>query len=447
MNEEKLRDEIFKLVKKIFELRSAKDTFNPGVNMVRYAGAVYDNGEIENMINAILDGWFGVSKYARKFEFRFSRFLGVKRTIITNSGSSANLLAVSALLSNQLSEEERLRPGDEVITPALTFPTTLNPILQNGLVPVFLDVDLETYNIRAEDLEKAFSEKTRAIFVPHTLGNPNELDAICDFAEDHDLFLIEDACDALGSKYDGKYVGSFGAFGTFSFYPAHQITMGEGGAIVTNNKKLAEIALSLRDWGRACVMPICDPARCPDKECPKAIRNEKIANPYGLPEDYDKRYTYVNMGYNLKPTEIQAAMGLAQLEKLPKFIELRKRNFRRLYEEFQNYEDLFILPRSPPKSEPCWFAFPLTIRKDAPFTRREILEWLTRRKIEAKMIFSGNILRHPAYRNIRCRLVQDLTNSNYIMWNSFFVGIYPGITEEKIEYMLEAFIKFIKEKC
>ena len=308
-------------------------------------------------------------------------------------------------------------------------------------------MDLETYNVRAEDLEKALSGKTRAIFVPHTLGNPNELDALCDFAEDHDLFLIEDACDALGSKYDGKYVGSFGAFGTFSFYPAHQITMGEGGAIVTNNKKLAEIALSLRDWGRACVMPICDPARCPDKECPKAIRNEKIANPYGLPEDYDKRYTYVNIGYNLKPTEIQAAMGLAQLEKLPKFIELRKRNFRRLYEEFQNYEDLFILPRSPPKSEPCWFAFPLTIRKDAPFTRREILEWLTRRKIEAKMIFSGNILRHPAYRNIRCRLVQDLTNSDYIMWNSFFVGIYPGITEEKIEYMLEAFIKFIKEKC
>ena len=445
MNEETLRDEIFKLVKRIFELRSSADKFSPGVDMVRYAGAVYDDEEIKNMINAILDGWFGVSKYARRFESRFSRFLGVKRTIITNSGSSANLLAVSALLSSQLSENERLKPGDEVITTALTFPTTLNPIIQNGLVPVFLDVDLETYNIRAEDLEKALSKKTRAIFIPHTLGNPNEMDAICDFAEDHDLFLIEDACDALGSKYDGRHVGSFGDFGTFSFYPAHQITMGEGGAIVTNDRRLADIALSLRDWGRACVMPICDPSRCPDKECPKAIRSEKAVNPYGLPGDYDKRYTYVNIGYNFKPTEIQAAMGLAQLEKLPGFIEARKRNFKLLYEEILEYEDLFMLPRWLPKSEPCWFAFPLTIRKTAQFTRREIVEWLTRRKIEAKMIFSGNILKHPAYRSIRCRLAQDLTNSDFIMWNSFFVGVYPGLTEEKIEYIIETFRSFIRK--
>jgi len=446
-NEETLRGEIFRIVKKIIELRSAKDTFRPGVDMVRYAGAVYNDEEIRNMINAILDGWFGVSKYARRFESEFSRFLGVKRTIITNSGSSANLLAVSALLSNQLSGDERLKPGDEVITPALTFPTTLNPILQNGLVPVFLDVDPETYNIRADDLEKALSEKTRAIFVPHTLGNPNEMNALCDFAEDNDLFLIEDACDALGSRYDGKYIGSFGSFGTFSFYPAHQITMGEGGAIVTDNKELADIALSLRDWGRACVMPICDPSNCSDKECPKAMNILKSANPYGLPEDYDKRYTYVNIGYNLKPTEIQAAMGLAQLEKLPGFIEARKRNFKLLYDGLLEYEDFFVLPRSLPKSEPCWFAFPLTIRKDAPFKRREIVEWLTRQKIEVKMLFAGNILRHPAYRNIHFRLAQDLTNSDYVMWNSFFVGVYPGLTDEKIEYMLDAFRKFIKKKC
>ncbi|HIE18460.1 TPA: lipopolysaccharide biosynthesis protein RfbH, partial [Candidatus Bathyarchaeota archaeon] len=354
MKEETLRDEIFKLVKRIYDLRSATDKFSPSVDMVRYAGAVYNDEEIKNMINAILDGWFGVSKYARRFESRFSRFLGVKRTIITNSGSSANLLAVSALLSNQLDEKERLKPGDEVITPALTFPTTLNPIIQNGLVPVFLDVDLETYNIRAGDLEKTLSEKTRAIFVPHTLGNPNEMDALCNFAEDHDLFLIEDACDALGSKYDGKYVGSFGDFGTFSFYPAHQITMGEGGAVVTSDRKLADIVLSLRDWGRACVMPICDPSRCPDKECSKAIRSEKIFDPCDLPEDYDKRYTFVNIGYNLKPTEIQAAMGLAQLEKLPIFIETRKKNFRLLYDELLKYEDLFVFPRWLSKSEPCW---------------------------------------------------------------------------------------------
>jgi len=445
MNEETLRDEIFKLVKRIFELRSAADKFSPGVDMVRYAGAVYDDEEIKNMINAILDGWFGVSKYARRFESRFSRFLSVKRTVITNSGSSSNLLAVSALLSSQLGEKERLKPGDEVITPALTFPTTLNPILQNGLVPVFLDVDLETYNIRAEDLEKALSEKTRAIFVPHTLGNPNEMDALCDFAEDYDLFLIEDACDALGSKYGGKYVGSFGNFGTFSFYPAHQITMGEGGAVVTSDRKLADIVLSLRDWGRACVMPICDPSRCPDKECPKVMRSERTVNPYELPEDYDKRYTFVNIGYNFKPTEIQAAMGLAQLEKLPSFIKARKRNFKLLYDELLECEDFFVLPRWLPKSEPCWFAFPLTIRKGAPFTRREIVEWLTRRKIEAKMVFAGNILKHPAYRGIRCRLAQKLTSSDYIMCNSFFVGVYPGLTEEKIGYMLEAFRSFIRK--
>jgi len=444
--EETLRDEIFRIVKRIFKLRSIHDTFSPGADMIRYAGAIYDEEEIKNMINAILDGWFGVSKYARRFESELSRFLGVKRTIITNSGSSANLLAVSALLSSRLSEGERLKPGDEVITPALTFPTTLNPILQNGLVPVFLDVDLETYNIRVDDLEKALSEKTRAIFIPHTLGNPNEMDALCDFAEDNNLFLIEDACDALGSKYNGKYVGSFGSFGTFSFYPAHQITMGEGGAIVTSDRKLADIALSLRDWGRACVMPACDPSRCSDKECPKAVSGLKAVNPYGLPEDYDKRYTYVNIGYNLKPTEIQAAMGLAQLEKLPGFIEARRRNFRLLYDGLMEYEDLFILPRSLPKSEPCWFAFPLTIRRDAAFKRREIVEWLTRRRIEVKMLFAGNILRHPAYRDLNCRVAQDLTNSDYIMWNSFFVGVYPGLTDEKIEYMLDAFRKFIRKK-
>jgi len=445
--EETLRGEIFRIVKRIFKLRSIHDTFSPGVDMIRYAGAVYDEEEIKNMINAILDGWFGVSKYARRFESELSRFLGVKRTIITNSGSSANLLAVSALLSNRLSERERLKPGDEVITPALTFPTTLNPILQNGLVPVFLDVDLETYNIQAEDLEKALSEKTRAIFIPHTLGNPNEMDSVCDFADDNDLFLIEDACDALGSKYNGKYVGSFGSFGTFSFYPAHQITMGEGGAIVTSDRELADIALSLRDWGRACVMPACDPSRCSDKECPKAMSGLKAVNPYGLPEDYDKRYTYVNIGYNLKPTEIQAAMGLAQLEKLPRFIEARRRNFKLLYDGLLEYEDFFILPRSLPKSEPCWFAFPLTIRRDAPFKRREIVEWLTRWRIEVKMLFAGNILRHPAYRDLHCRVAQDLNNSDYIMWNSFFVGVYPGLTDEKIEYMLDAFRKFIRKKC
>jgi len=444
LDEKELRDEIFEAIGKIFDLRSKEERFTPGVDLVRYAGAVIDESEVKNMVNAILDGWFGISKYARRFQIEFSRFLGVKSAIITNSGSSANLLAISALSSKRLGDN-RLKPGDEVITPALTFPTTLNPIIQNGLIPVFLDVDPETYNVRAEEVEDAISDKTRAIMIPHTLGNPNEMDALCDLSEDHDLYLIEDACDALGSKYDGKYVGSFGEFGTFSFYPAHQITMGEGGALVTNDERLAEIALSLRDWGRACVMPICDPMRCPDRECPKAACAEKKGNPYGLPDDYDKRYTYVDIGYNFKPTEIQAAMGLAQLEKLPRFIEARRRNFKILYDRFLEYEEFFILPRWLPKSEPCWFAFPLTIREDAPFTRKSLLEWLTKHRVEAKMIFAGNILRHPAYRGICCRVIGDLKNCDYIMWNSFFLGVYPGLTDEKIGYMLDVIEEFLRE--
>jgi len=444
LDEKELRDEIFEAIRKIFDLRSKEEWFTPGVDLVRYAGAVIDENEVRNMVNAILDGWFGISKYARRFQIEFSRFLGVKNTIITNSGSSANLLAISALSSKRLGDN-RLKPGDEVITPALTFPTTLNPIIQNGLIPVFLDVDPETYNVRAEEVKDALSDKTRAIVIPHTLGNPNEMDVLCELSEDHGLYLIEDACDALGSKYDGRYVGSFGEFGTFSFYPAHQITMGEGGALVTNDERLAEIALSLRDWGRACVMSICNPMRCPDRECPKAAYAKKKRNPYGLPDDYDKRYTYVEIGYNFKPTEIQAAMGLAQLEKLPGFIEARRRNFKILYDRFLEYDEFFILPRWLPKSEPCWFAFPLTIREDAPFTRKSLLEWLTKHRVEVKMIFAGNILRHPAYRGIRCRVAGDLKNSDYIMWNSFFLGVYPGLTDEKIGYMLDVIEEFLRE--
>lgn len=442
-NETILREEIFKIVRKILRIRSLKTRFIPGKHKIQYAGAVYDHEEIESMINAILDGWFGVGKYTRRFEVELSRFLGTEKAIMTNSGSSANLLAISALLSRRLSSDVRLKPGDEVITPALTFPTTFNPIVQNNLVPVLLDVEIGTYNINADDLKKGLSGRTRAIFIPHTLGNPNEMNSISDFAEDHNLFLIEDACDALGSKYNGRYAGSFGSFGTFSFYPAHQITTGEGGAVVTNNEELSRIILSLRDWGRACVMPICNPPHCPDKGCPKSVRYEKAFAFDGLPEDYDKRYTYVNVGYNFKPTEIQAAMGVVQLKKLPKFIELRKRNFEILYDEFKNYEDFFILPEPLPKSEPCWFAFPLTIREHAPFKRKDIIQWFTKHNIEVKTLFAGNITRQPAYRGLRYRVTQKLTNSDYVMRNSFFLGVYPGMTKEKIGYTMDAFEKFI----
>lgn len=442
-NETILREKIFKIVREIFRIRSSKTRFVPGKDKIQYAGAVYDHEEVESMIDAILGGWFGVGKFTRRFEVELSRFLGTEKAIMTNSGSSANLLAISALLSDQLSRDVRLKPGDEVITPALTFPTTFNPIVQNNLVPVLLDVEIGTYNINADDLEKSLSDRTKAIFIPHTLGNPNEMNSISDFAKEHNLFLIEDACDALGSKYKGRYVGTFGTFGTFSFYPAHQITTGEGGAVVTNNEELSRTILSLRDWGRACVIPICNPLHCPDKGCPKSVPYEKAFPFDGLPEDYDKRYTYVNVGYNLQPTEIQAAMGMAQFKKLPKFIELRKRNFKILYDDFKNYEGFFILPESLPKSDPCWFAFPLTIREDAPFKRKDIVQWFTKHNIEVKMLFAGNIAGQPAYRGLRYRVAQKLTNSDYVMHNSFFLGVYPGMTEEKIGYTMDACERFI----
>jgi len=442
-NETLLRKEIHEIVKEILRIRNLNTRFIPGKDKIRYAGAVYDHEEIEGMVNAILDGWFGVGKYTRGFEVEFSRFLGTKKAIMTNSGSSANLLAISALLSPQLDGDMRLKPGDEVITPALTFPTTLNPIVQNNLVPVLVDVNPETYNMNANDLKSALSSRTKAMFVPHTLGNPNEMDSILDFAKDYNLFLIEDACDGLGSIYEGRYVGSFGSFGTFSFYPAHQIATGEGGAVVTNNEELASIVLSLRDWGRACIMPICDPLHCPDKGCPKSVCYEKTLAFDGLPEDYDKRYTYVNAGYNLQPTEIQAAMGIAQIKKLPKFIELRKRNFKILYDEFKNYDNFFVLPESLPKSDPCWFAFPLTIRKHGPFKRKDIIQWFTKHNIEVKTLFAGNIIRQPGYRDLRYRVAQKLSNTDYAMHNSFFLGVYPGMSREKIDYMMDTSRKFI----
>jgi CDP-6-deoxy-D-xylo-4-hexulose-3-dehydrase len=443
-DEAALRKEIFKTVKRILQLRSSEKTFRPGKDLVRYAEAIYDHEEIENMFNAILDGWFGVGKYARRFEVEFAKFLNVRSAIITNSGSSADLLVISALMSDQLGNDVRLKKGDEVITPASTFPTTINPIIQNSLIPALIDVELGTYNINVKSLNLALSKKTKAIYIPHTLGNPNDMDYLVEFAKEHDLFLIEDACDALGSKYNGKLIGGFGSFGTFSFYPAHQITTGEGGAIVTNDAKLSEIVYSLRDWGRTCVMPICNPQHCTDKECPKsALHDGYIVS--SLPEDYDKRYSYTNIGFNLKPTEIQAAMGLAQLKKLPRFIEVRKKNFMFLYDEFQKYEDFFILPESLPKSEPCWFAFPLTIKENSPFKRKDVIQWLTKNNIEVKVLFSGNILRHPAYKNVKCRVVEKLTNSDRILRDSFFLGNYPGMSEEKMMYMIEKMKEFINK--
>jgi len=440
--EKELREKIQSIVSNIIALRKKASKFIPGKTIIRYAGAVYDAEEINIMVNAILDGWFSSGKYTLKFEAKFSEFLGVKNAISVNSGSSANLLAIAALFSQQLPKEMRLKPGDEVITTALCFPTTVNPLIIYNLTPVFIDVEIGTYNPDPFLIEKAISRKTKAIFITHTLGNPNDMKHIMDIVESHDLILIEDACDALGSKYNGKYVGTFGHLGTFSFYPAHHITTGEGGMVVTNNTLLGNIVRSLRDWGRACTMPICDPVHCPDNECPRSLKNN-AKSIYGLPEDYDKRYTYINIGFNFKMTEIQAAMGIAQLNKLPMFIEIRKRNFKFIYEELSKYDNVFILPEWLPRSDPSWFAFPITIRKEAPFNRRKILKWLLQNRIEAKLLFTGNILKHPAYKNINAKIYGTLENSDYIMFNTFFIGVYPGITEEMLEYIVTKIKEFV----
>jgi len=424
-SENEIRERLFQTLKDFYE-KSAGDVFIPGETMIHYSSAIFDHREVFAALETVLDGWLGVGKMAACFEEEFSKFLETKNTVLTNSGSSANLLAVSSL---------KLERGCEVITPAVTFPTTFNPLVQNCLKPVLLDVDSETYNINPDDLEKAVSEKTRLIMIPHTLGNPNDMSAIMDFAEDNNLFVIEDACDALGSKFNGKYVSTFGNMGTFSFYPAHHMTMGEGGAVVSNDSELSITVRSMRDWGRACVCPVCRIALDPNASCPLRFKGDILP-------DYDKKYVYINIGYNLKPLELQAAFGLQQLKRLPEFIRRRKENFKILFNAFLEYEDYFILPKSIKGADPCWFAFPLTVRDPAPFNRKDAVEWFERHKIATRMLFAGNIIRQPAYRDIDCRVVGDLKNSDKVMSGTFFIGLHPGIDEARMNYILDIVEKF-----
>ncbi|MDG6257865.1 MAG: lipopolysaccharide biosynthesis protein RfbH [Methanomicrobiaceae archaeon] len=419
--------------------RGMKEKFVPGRTKIQYAGAEYDEKEIIAMLDAILDGWFGVGKFSRRFENQFSGFLGAQESILVNSGSSANLIAVSALMSHQFPGQ--LQRGDEIISPAVTFPTTFNPLIQNGLRPVLLDINPHTYNIDAEDLEKAVSPRTRGIMIPHTLGNPNEMDAIMDFARDHDLVVVEDSCDALGSTYRGKHVGTFGDVGTFSFYVAHQMTLGEGGAVVTSDPDIEPILRSIRDWGRACVCPVCRVSLDPDYRCPLRFQFETDT----LPDDYDKRYVYMNVGYNLKPVEFQAAMGLEQLKKLPSFIAARKRNFSRLFNFFEGYSDYFTLPEALPGSDPAWFSFVLTVKDTAPFSRKDIVMWLEQHNIETRLLFAGNIIRQPAYKNVECRIAGGLENSDRIMRNAFFIGVYPGLTDDHLTYIMDTIVAFMHQ--
>jgi CDP-6-deoxy-D-xylo-4-hexulose-3-dehydrase len=437
MNErDQLREQIHTLVTEYYRIAHANRPFEPGETRVNYAGRVYDEQDMIAAVDACLDFWLTAGPQAEAFEDGLARFLGLGRALAVNSGSSANLIAISALCSRRW--ERPLEPGDEVITPAVGFPTTIAPIVQNGLVPVFLDCELGTYNLDPEQLERALSERTRALFFAHTLGNPVEMEPVMAFAREHDLYVVEDACDALGSTYNDQMVGTFGELATLSFYPAHHITTGEGGAVVTDDLQLARIAQSLRDWGRDC--------HCRHDSPPEGACGRRFAWQIpGLDEPYDHRYLYTEIGYNLKMTDIQAAIGLTQLDKLPDFIAARKRNFRRLYEGLKPYEELLLLPTWHERADPSWFAFPITVRPGAPFTRRDLVTFLEGRNIETRLLFAGNVTRQPGYRHIEHRAVGDLPNSDLVMRSTFFIGVYPGMDDARLAYMLEAFEDFFAE--
>lgn len=432
MNEEKIRKEIFQKVKELYSLKEKKE-FIPGKSFIPYAGRIYDEKEIISLVDSALDFWLTAGRFAKQFETEFAEFLGIRYCLLTNSGSSANLLAISALTSHKLGEK-RLKPGDEVITVAAAFPTTVNPIIQNNLVPVFVDVDLGTYNIQADKIENAISDKTKAIFIAHTLGNPFDLKTVMEVAKNHNLWVIEDNCDALGSKYNGKYTGTFGHIATFSFYPPHHITMGEGGALVTDDTRLKQLIESFRDWGRDCW---CE-SGC-DNSCGKRFNWQFGDLPFG----YDHKYIYSHIGYNLKITDMQAAIGVEQLKKLPSFIEARKKNFDLLYDRLKKYKRYFSLPEIKPNLDPSWFGFILTVRKDAGFTRNDIVEYLESNKIATRMLFSGNITRHPSFKNVNYRVYDKLSNTDYIMNNTFWIGVYPGISYEMINYIIKKFEDFL----
>ena len=429
-----LREEILKRVEEFYEEKFGQDKFLPGITPVPISGRVFDADDLLHLVDSALEFWLTTGRYADQFEREFARFLNVDHALLCNSGSSANLLAVSALTSPKLGDE-RLHPGDEVITVAAGFPTTVNAILQNQLVPVFLDIDLGTYNLNINHLEEALGPRTRAIMAAHTLGNPFDLAAVQAVARRHNLWLIEDNCDALGSTYQGRYTGSFGDLATVSFYPAHHITMGEGGCVLTNQSPLKILIESFRDWGRDCW---CDPGR--ENTCGKRF-DWQLGD---LPQGYDHKYIYSHVGYNLKLTDLQAAVGVAQLKKLPRFIEIRKRNWQLLHEGLKSYEEVLILPQATPESDPSWFGFLITVRPGAPFTRKELVHFLENRKIATRFLFGGNLTRQPAYKGIRHRVVGELKNTDVAMNQSFWIGVYPGLTEEMINYMLEMFGDFLK---
>lgn len=425
MNPDDLRKEILELTRQYYQSKWPEKTFQPDKDTVPVSGKVFDAEELVNLVDSSLDFWLTTGRYAEQFEREFADYMRSRFALLVNSGSSANLLAVTALTSPLLGER-RLQPGDEVITVAAGFPTTVNPIIQNGLIPVFLDIDIPTYNIDVSHLEAAISERTKAIILAHTLGNPFNLDAVKEVSQKYNLWLIEDSCDAVGAEYNGQKVGTFGDLATVSFYPAHHITMGEGGCVLTNRPILKRIVESLRDWGRDCW---CAPGV--DNTCGKRF-NWQLGD---LPFGYDHKYTYSHVGYNLKLTDMQAAVGVAQLQKLPQFIEQRRENFAYLYAALQPLEEFLILPEPTPNSNPSWFGFPITVRETAPVSRNVLVEYLESHKIATRLLFGGNLLRQPAYKEVKYRVVGNISKTDTVMNQTFWLGVYPGLDKPRLSHI------------
>ncbi len=429
----KIRGKISNLVKEYSKLKFKKIKFIPGKTTIPPTGKVIGNTEITNMVEASLDGWLTSGRFNKLFEEKLSKFIGIKNLITVNSGSSANLIAFSTLTSPKL-KERAIKPKDEVITVAAGFPTTINPIIQFGAVPVFVDVKIPTYNIDEKAIEEAITPKTKAIMLAHTLGNPFNLKVVKSICEKNNLWLVEDSCDALGSKYEKKMVGTFGDVSTLSFYPAHHITMGEGGAVFTNSIKLKMIAQSFRDWGRDC---FCEPGE--ENTCGKRF-NWQLGE---LPKGYDHKYIYSHAGYNMKITDMQAACGLAQIDRLKGFIKNRKSNFKYLYNSLKSYQEHLILPKATENSDPSWFGFPITIRENSPIKRNELLRYLDEKKIGFRLLFSGNVTKQPYMIGKSFRIVGDLKNTSTIMNNTFWIGLYPGLTNKQLDFVSDQIKNFV----
>jgi len=433
---DQLRAQILGLVKEYHQEAFPPKPFLGGISTIPVSGKVFDNHELELLVDSSLDFWLTTGRYAEQFEKSFAKVMGMKHAMLCNSGSSANLLAVTALTSSRLGKRA-LKEGDEVITAAAGFPTTVNPILQNRLVPVFVDVELGTYDASVEKIEAAIGPKTKAIVMAHTLGNPFDLEGVMQLAEKHNLFVVEDTCDAVGAKFNGKPVGSFGDISTASFYPAHHITMGEGGCVMVKKASMKKIVESLRDWGRDCW---CPPGK--DDTCGRRFDWQLGDLPYG----YDHKYVYSHIGYNLKMTDMQAAVGVAQLEKLPDFIDRRNANWKRLHKGLKPLGEFLLLPTATKGSEPSWFGFPITVKEGAPFSRFDLVQRIESRRIGTRQLFGGNLLRQPAYKGMPMRVVGSLANANVITESTFWIGVYPGLTKEIIDFMIETIAEFVLEK-